>query len=151
MFLRYSYFFGNLSLNVLINMVLTQIKECNDTLTNNHRELIWPDSSLPILVESILSQRSQIHEKPAPVHKVFDQLLMALRRRRRRFVAAGVRGTEDAFGAVKTQEESASGQPRAHEVINGVAAGPVTRYRGAGFLTAIADGAFWLEKFMENG
>ena len=28
MFLRCSYFFGNLSLNVLINMVLTQIKEC---------------------------------------------------------------------------------------------------------------------------
>ena len=29
MFLRCSYFFGNLSLNVLINMVLTQIKECS--------------------------------------------------------------------------------------------------------------------------
>ena len=28
MFLRCSYFFGNLSLNVLINMVLTQKKEC---------------------------------------------------------------------------------------------------------------------------
>ena len=112
--------------------------------------MIWPDSSLPILVESILSQRSQIHEKPAPVHKVLDQLLVALRRRRC-LVAAGVGGTEDAFGAVKTQEESASGQPRAHEVINGVAAGPVTRYRGAGFLTAIADGTFWFGKFMENG
>ena len=31
MFLRCSYFFGNLSLNVLINMVLTQIKECIQT------------------------------------------------------------------------------------------------------------------------
>ena len=34
MFLRCSYFFGNLSLNVLINMVLTQKKECIQTFCN---------------------------------------------------------------------------------------------------------------------
>ena len=39
MFLRCSYFFSNLSLNVLINMVLIQKKECNQCLALENQGL----------------------------------------------------------------------------------------------------------------
>ena len=53
-----------------------------------------------------------------------------------------MRGTQDAFGAMQTEQKSASRETRAHKVVRGVAGRVVAVHGSARFPTTIADGVF---------